>query len=508
MSDPSKRLRARTSDRGPPSGGQLAELQKRARTGDRSAFHTTVELGPNRALQPNGNLICYDVPLARAGWMMYGPGELKGLPLGKENMLYVERTVDELYSPKFISSIMGAAVVDGHPREDVTPNNWSVLAGGFAATNIRQGTTDDGESVLLGDLVITRKDLIEELQRPGGRREVSLGYDADYTSVAPGVAVQKNLVCNHIALVDRGRCGPRCAIGDREYEPQPLKKEPTMTTRKVIASRARTPIVSDEIVAARQRVTDAAAELEELEAAENGINELPGDTHIHIHTDPGARQATADNDPDPDDTATRLTKIEKTVETLSATVGDSLKKVLEAVEKKATNAADDGDDDEGLTDEEKKAKADKKKRLSTGDSAALETGFKAVTAQAEVLVPGFRMPTFDAALPREVTIEAMCGARRKAMDAAYATADGAALINTVAGLPTVDLAKLDCKEVSVLFNAATGAKALLNQAKTTTNDGAANTGLPANKGGGEIISAQALNKANEEFWAKRGGAVQ
>ncbi len=505
MSDPSKRLRARTSDRGPPSGEQLADLQKRARTGDRSAFHTVVELGPNRALQPNGNLICYDVPLARAGWMMYGPGELKGLPLGKENMLYVERTVDELYSPKFVSSIMGAAVVDGHPREDVTPSNWSTLAGGFAATNIRQGTTDDGESVLLGDLVITRKDLIEELMRPGGRREVSLGYDADYTSVAPGVAVQKNLVCNHIALVDRGRCGPRCAIGDREYEPQPLKKETTMTTRKTIASRPRTPIVSEALASARQKAADAQAELDEIEESETGTGELPGDTHIHIHTDPATRGvSTADNDPDPDDTAARMTKLEKTVETLSATVGDSLKKVLEAVEKKTANAADD--EDEGLTAEEIAAKK-KKKRQSTGDSAALETGFKAVTAQAEVLVPGFRMPTFDAALPREETIEAMCGARRKAMDAAYATADGAALINTVAGLPTVDLASLDCKEVSVLFNAATGAKALLNQAKTTTNDGAANLDAGKGKGGGEIISASALNKANEEFWSTRGGAV-
>ena len=49
-----------------------------------------------------------------------------------------------------------------------------------------------------------------------GVTEVSLGYDADYEQTAPGVGRQTNIIGNHVALVERGRCGPRCAIGDRQ----------------------------------------------------------------------------------------------------------------------------------------------------------------------------------------------------------------------------------------------------------------------------------------------------
>ena len=47
-----------------------------------------------------------------------------------------------------------------------------------------------------------------------GKVEISLGYDAEYTEVSPGKGVQSNIVINHIALVDKGRCGSRCSIGD------------------------------------------------------------------------------------------------------------------------------------------------------------------------------------------------------------------------------------------------------------------------------------------------------
>ena len=47
-----------------------------------------------------------------------------------------------------------------------------------------------------------------------GKRELSAGYDAEYETISPGVGRQHQIVGNHVALVDRGRCGVRCAIGD------------------------------------------------------------------------------------------------------------------------------------------------------------------------------------------------------------------------------------------------------------------------------------------------------
>ncbi|MGB1276011.1 MAG: DUF2213 domain-containing protein, partial [Nannocystaceae bacterium] len=67
--------------------------------------------------------------------------------------------------------------------------------------------------------VMTDKATIEAIE--SGKRQVSNGYMADY-DMTPGVtpdgqeydAVQRNIRGNHIAIVDRARCGPVCAVAD------------------------------------------------------------------------------------------------------------------------------------------------------------------------------------------------------------------------------------------------------------------------------------------------------
>jgi hypothetical protein len=67
-----------------------------------------------------------------------------------------------------------------------------------------------------------------------------------------------------------------------------------------------------------------------------------------------------------------------------------------------------------------------------GDSAALQTSpFQQMIAQAEILVPGFRVPTFDSALPRAKTVDSMCATRRSGAGRAHRTTDGAALLASV-----------------------------------------------------------------------------
>ena len=48
--------------------------------------------------------------------------------------------------------------------------------------------------------------------------EVSCGYDADYEQTEPGRGTQRNIIGNHVALVTRGRAGPRVAIKDHSTE--------------------------------------------------------------------------------------------------------------------------------------------------------------------------------------------------------------------------------------------------------------------------------------------------
>jgi hypothetical protein len=72
--------------------------------------------------------------------------------------------------------------------------------------------------LLLGDLFVTCPKAIEAI-RNGSLREVSVGYDAAYEDHGDGRGRQKNITANHLALVDHGRCGPICRIGDRATMP-------------------------------------------------------------------------------------------------------------------------------------------------------------------------------------------------------------------------------------------------------------------------------------------------
>jgi hypothetical protein len=79
--------------------------------------------------------------------------------------------------------------------------------------NVRRGSGIE-DDLMVADLMITDQTAIKAVQ-DDGIEEVSLGYEADYEQVSPGRGVQRNIVVNHVALVERGRCGPRCAIGDK-----------------------------------------------------------------------------------------------------------------------------------------------------------------------------------------------------------------------------------------------------------------------------------------------------
>ena len=69
---------------------------------------------------------------------------------------------------------------------------------------------------LVADLLVTDLVAIEQVQR--GVRQISVGYEAEL-DFTPGTwfgvpydAIQRNIQPNHIAIVDRGRAGPECAI--------------------------------------------------------------------------------------------------------------------------------------------------------------------------------------------------------------------------------------------------------------------------------------------------------
>jgi len=468
----------------------------RKTTQDRSAdsIPTAEQIGLKRHLTSEGYLLCEDVPIARVGWMMYGPGETP-VKVGPGGYAMVARDGATLFDKQTITSFIGKSVTDDHPPDGVSPENWKKVTVG-TVHNPRQGTGDDAD-VLLADLLITDADAIRAVQ--AGKREVSAGYDADYETTGTGEGRQLNIIGNHVALVERGRCGPRCAIGDHSPVQLPQRKAIMATANK--SKPRRRAVVSD---AVRKLILDAGMEAMEsvlddpvlMNGNEEGEPDDTGgdDNHVHVHLHQGGSATGANSTDDPDALPTSDPAGGAAADPNEArfvALENGQKAIMEALAKLTPGAATDEIPDDQRDPDETPADDDPTK-AKTGDSAALEKAYRGVLADAEVLVPGFHMPTFDAKAKRKATVDAMCGVRRRALDTAYATSAGKTMLDTLAG-GALNLTTMDCVGVASLFKTAAGTKRLLNN-NASTHDASKlpeNGGLPVVKG---ALSLADLNK--------------
>jgi hypothetical protein len=460
--------KGRTLDRGPP--------------GARTPVHVVGQIGPKRKLRPDGSLLCEDVPIARTGTMLYRPGEVPLQPpkrQGAAQVLYVTRDAATLFAPEVLGGIIGAPITNDHPPEDVTPQNWNNLAQGFVL-DAWQGDGDAAD-IMFADLVVTNRGAIHKINVEG-IREVSLGYSAEYEQTGDGEGRQHNIIPNHLALVERGRCGPRCAIGDRH--PKEINMARTNGTNGGPRPRVR---LNDTIAAFRQQ-------LDEIEE-QHGEGGEDDDDGVHVHVHMGDR--TTDNDPGGDDAPRKRGRTDDGIEARVADIeqgmlqmNDTLQQVLAAVGGARTGDASPGDGG-----------------APSGDSAALQTSFTQYLSQAEILVPGFKpAATFDSAMPRAKTVDAMCAGRRAVLTLLNAKEDGAKLLKSVTE-DGFDITNADCATVATAFKAAATVKAAANN-RSMTGD---RMGVPANAaaqnvaphGGMKRVSDADINAANAAYWAKQ-----
>jgi len=178
---------------------------------DRSTIHAPGELGKSRRLTPEGFLLCEGVAIARTGTQVYHKSELP-LDAGPDGNITVVRTPEEVFSPTAMASFEGKPVTMDHPDEFVNPKNWKKVEVG-TVHNVRRGEGIE-DDYLIADLLIKDADAIEHVNRR--KPEISCGYSSEYDQTVPGRAKQTDIVGNHVALVDRGRAGSRCAIRDHD----------------------------------------------------------------------------------------------------------------------------------------------------------------------------------------------------------------------------------------------------------------------------------------------------
>ena len=448
-------------------------------------YYTTEQLGSKQRLTPEGFLLCEEVPIARLGVLYYAAGETPIEPAA-DGIARVSRDEAALFSQQTIASFSGKAVTNEHPDEKIDPDNWREYATG-SVSNVRRGEGINADC-LLADLLITDAAAIADVR--GGKREVSCGYEADYEDTGPGTGRQTNIIGNHVALVEKGRCGPRCSIGDQAMP---------VVRRKIIRQSA-----ADKIRLAF-KTGDAAAMEEALSGlpdnvegpAAEALADTSGDQHIHLHinsgpgngsepvANTGARIESADDgegspmnaDPAAPDASAGdpMSKVLAILESLDARIS--------ALEQSAGGGDGDadnmGDPDPAMPQADElpadfdpdkkgaqKADEDGGEKEVTKDSSGLSGDFAMALSNAELLVPGTRAPTFDARAKRQQSLDALCAFKRGVLSKALADADTAEALKQTFPRLTVDAAKkLPCGELSVTFDAAAGIMRQHNNSK-------------------------------------------
>ena len=183
--------------------------------------------------EPEGYLLCLNVPVARTGMQEYLPEEL-GLGSGP-GFIQVYRPGEEVFAPETMASFEAVPVTNDHPRDGVDLDNIRRLQAGHAQ-NVRRGSGEEAD-LLLADLVITDERLIEAILN-GKREMISCGYTYELAE-ENGRYIQRKIRGNHIAVVDAGRAGARVSIKDHMGSngkapgaPFPVKKNQTFERRK------------------------------------------------------------------------------------------------------------------------------------------------------------------------------------------------------------------------------------------------------------------------------------
>ena len=183
--------------------------------------------------EPEGYLLCLNVPVARTGTQEYLPEEL-GLPPGS-SFIPVRRPEEEVFSPKTMASFEGMPVTNDHPPEGVDVSNIRALQKGHAH-NVRRGSGSESD-LLLADLIITDPALITAILEEG-KREISCGYTYELCE-ENGRYIQRKIRGNHVAVVDAGRAGSRVSIKDHSPVYERRKNSMKKSLSKILARMAK-----------------------------------------------------------------------------------------------------------------------------------------------------------------------------------------------------------------------------------------------------------------------------
>jgi uncharacterized protein conserved in bacteria (DUF2213) len=173
------------------------------------------QISPNMTRTPEGYLICRNVPINRTGDQEYAARELR-LDGDPDRLVIVHRYPEDVFDTAAMASFEGKDITQGHPPENLTPENQAAYSKGHIENVRRVGDTT------VADLFIKDATLASDVEN-GVVREVSCGYLCDYVPDGDGYK-QQHIRGNHVAVVPRGRAGHDVAIKDAATEAEKGRK--------------------------------------------------------------------------------------------------------------------------------------------------------------------------------------------------------------------------------------------------------------------------------------------
>lgn len=236
-------------------------------------FSDTLTISGTKIRQSDGALLC-DAKVARTGVQLY-----TGAEVGKPDLpvVRVYRDPVEVFSDATMESFAHRPVTNDHPKAGVSAENWKKTAVGNTTGDVAQTGR-----FLRVPLMVSDAASIADVQN--GKRELSAGYVCDLNWTAgtspDGEAYDARQVAirgNHIAIVQSGRAGQECRIGDGavNWGPSPIttadKKDTPMTLRKITVDGLSVETTDAGVQAIEKLQADVSAGVKALADAKSGF---------------------------------------------------------------------------------------------------------------------------------------------------------------------------------------------------------------------------------------------
>ncbi|WP_334320378.1 DUF2213 domain-containing protein [Gilliamella apicola] len=195
-----------------------------------------------------------------------------GLTDSRANQIVnVNRTLDELSEPETLKSINGMPITITHPdKKAVDADDWKDKTVGHVQNPHVEG------NYIVCDAFIQDKSAIE-LLKDKDIRELSVGYEPADIQEINGQFYHKNIRVNHIAIVAEGRAGSDCRLNDSKSKTGVKMK--LKAKRKGIVDALKKLLTDSDLSAEEinKKIDELMAQLEEVQGKEDEESKTKAD---------------------------------------------------------------------------------------------------------------------------------------------------------------------------------------------------------------------------------------